>query len=311
MRRDPRAAVTAALTLALGLTLGGMPAHAQDGTLCVLLTPEEVAAALGGGIVSTGDGNSLEQCLYLSDAAGGYSNLSVSHILLSPNEQSSIAEMAEIWQSGGVETVVGGLPARQEEGSVYVFPDLRSAIWLKASAGDDIDVATAVKSLAELAVSRLGSVALPTAMPVPSFVGDPELTALYPAQIAGEPVKLRTIAGPELASESADMSAKIEALLAGHGKTLGDFSLGTADSYEPTYTLIAIRVKGADISTMTSELLTLLGLTPEQVASLEPTQMAGKDVLKAPSGVFYPKNDVLWSISAQEPTFTEIMQHLP
>ncbi len=117
------------------------------------------------------------------------------------------------------------------------------------------------------------------------------------------------------------------------GKTIDDLSIAfgsfpTEDSFGD---ITAVRLKGADIAQFKDDLLPLLFndvLDPQQT----PTIIAGKNVivvtdgpLESPSpsasvdpyavgtdrAYMYPKGEVLWFVSADEPALTEVFQKLP
>lgn|GEM_PF-1929047 len=208
---------------------------------------------------------------------------------------------------------------------------------------DSVDVPTALMSIAETGLPRLASIALPpepTIEPEPSFFGDAELTAMIPTEIGGYPVDVQTLSGADILAQTdpSDVDAvdQLQALadqLAGIGKTINDLSLAfasfpTEDSFGD---ITAVRLKGADIASVTNDLLPLLLtdiLDPQQT----PAVIAGKDVIIVTDGPLptgspdpsadpfaigadrayvYPNGEVLWFVTVTEPELTEVFQKLP
>jgi hypothetical protein len=121
------------------------------------------------------------------------------------------------------------------------------------------------------------------------------------------------------------------------GKSINDLSLAfgsfpTEDSFGD---ITAVRLKGADISSVTNDLLPLL-LTDVLDPVQTPIVIAGKNVTIVTDGPLessppslapgatvdpytvtpdryyvYPKGEVLWFVSADEPALTEVFQKLP
>lgn len=208
---------------------------------------------------------------------------------------------------------------------------------------DSVDVPTALMSIAETGLPRLASIALPpepTVEPEPSFFGDAELSALIPAEIGGYPVDIQTLSGADILAQTdpsdADAVDQLNALddaLASMGKQISDLSLAfasfpTEDSFGD---ITAVRLKGADIASVTDDLLPLL-LTDIVDPQQTPTVIAGKDVIIVTDGPLasdspdpsadpfdigtdrayvYPKGEVLWFVTVTEPQLTEVFQKLP
>ena len=212
---------------------------------------------------------------------------------------------------------------------------------------DQVDVPAALMSLAEAALPRLASIPIPptpTDEPAPSFYGDSVLAAMVPTEIGGSPVDVQTLSGADILAQSdpSDVygQAQLQALedkLAGMGKSINDVSLAfgsfpTADSFGD---ITAVRVKGADVASVVDDLLPLL-LTDVVDPVQTPTVIAGKNVTivtdgplqsLAPAGspdpsadpyavapdraYVYPKGEVLWFVTADEPALTEVFQKLP
>jgi len=158
----------------------------------------------------------------------------------------------------------------------------------------------------------------PTPFAAPSFVGDAQLVALFPATIAGEALQTQSINGNELASvANAEAIAQLTAGLTLIGKTLDDLSLGFG-SYS-NGAINAVRIKGVDAATVAPQLLPLIlndMAEPVQTAATE----AGKSVIRVTDGpdspeanarYIYLHDDIIWDVEAPEPDLTEIFQNLP
>ncbi|MET0772454.1 MAG: hypothetical protein ABWZ82_05160, partial [Candidatus Limnocylindrales bacterium] len=131
------------------------------GGVCGLLSVDEVSNALGTALTPNDMG---QACTYGGDvAAGDLTGMTIA-VLLGEDQ----ATAAEQMRSGGAtELTVAGLPALQapnqelpsgvRRSMVVVFPDADTSLIVSADAAPAIDIAAAVRALAELAVPRLGS----------------------------------------------------------------------------------------------------------------------------------------------------------
>jgi hypothetical protein len=304
MARTRRTIAIATLTSAMAVTLlVGPGARAQDFPFCAILSAAEVSAAVGAEVAPTyGDDRS---CTYGSSAEDVFTMLSVTN----GGTQMTIAK--EIY-TDGEDTTVAGQPAYLLAGG------FSNVLYIDRGDGDtlsfqllgqpeSVDPAAALVGLGELAFPRLGTLVIPT--PTPFVQQDPELAALFPADIGGTPVTVETMTeGLTLAEEQ---RAQVEQLLGSQGKTLDDLSAGFAFGMDPQYFIYALRVKGADASALRDPFLAMSGAA----GAPTPAQVAGKDVMVATisdqTQHVYAKGDVLWLVGAQEPILTEIFQKLP
>ncbi len=247
---------------------------------------------------------------------------------------------------------LGGRTAYYDADSTILFVDEGAngqlfVLQLFGSPPDSVDVPSALMTLAEAALPRLPSIpipATPTDGPEPSLYGDSVLAAMVPTEIGGSPVDTSTMSGADILAQAdpsdvygqAQLQA-LEAQLAGMGKSINDLSLAfgsfpTADSFGD---ITAVRLKGADIASVTNDLLPLL--LPDVVDPVQtPIVIAGKNVIiisdgplqsLAPTGspdpsadpyavasdraYIYPKGEVLWFVTADEPALSEVFQKLP
>ena len=188
------------------------------------------------------------------------------------------------------------------------------------------DLQNALVSLADLALPRLAALPLPsprpTPTPQPSYAGDPELEALFPAEIAGEAVTVISMGGDGLAAQTPqEQIDAINQALAAQGKSINDLSVATASLTDAT--IRAFRVRGADAAALAPALLAIY-LGPISDARQTTSTVAGKPVTRVTGGplpdtddpaqqrlYLYPRNDVLWFVSGYEPKLTEIIGKLP
>jgi cyclophilin family peptidyl-prolyl cis-trans isomerase len=162
----------------------------------------------------------------------------------------------------------------------------------------------------------------PTALPEPSFVGDPELAAMFPAQLGGAPLSVRSWTGRELLAQAGGGSPgmdEMEAALETQGKTLDDLTLASAqtETNRGFANVVAIRVKGADAASF----LTRLGALITGYADLQatPGQVGGKQLSVLTDGpdngqgrsYGYGNGEVLWLIQADDPLLEELLAALP
>ena len=128
---------------------------------------------------------------------------------------------------------------------------------------EGVDLEGLLVGLAELVLPRLAGLPLPTpeslataqpqgtTAPLPSFVPDTELEALFPTEVAGETVSVRSFRGDVLAAQfdpsNPDQQAALDAIdaaLSGQGKSLDDVSYASASGGFGS--IIAVRVRGGD-----------------------------------------------------------------
>jgi hypothetical protein len=318
--------VAAVVSLALILVVAIAPvAQAQSPTpsqFCTVLTPQEVSTALGVD-VTIADSTDID-CTYNSDfAAGTFTSLNVRF------EDSFDLEIMKSVFTDATEITVAGQPALITADSSLLYTSLPNGgaltLQLVGSAADGVDVAAAMTSLAELAVPRLASIALPTAEPVPSiptYHQDPELEAQFPATVGGQPIEVQSVAGDMVSQVLGNNPEDLQQLtdfLSSIGKSVADLSVGVGFvTGPPAASIIAVRIKGTDMASITPQIMPLLtsNLTDPQQT---PAQVGGKNVTKlneagAPdeqAQYIYPHGDVLWTVSSVDPALTEIFGALP
>jgi hypothetical protein len=172
-----------------------------------------------------------------------------------------------------------------------------------------VDPRTALESLGTLAFPRLATLVIPTPTALVVVQQDPELAARFPTDIAGTPVQVQTMtAGLTVEPEQ---QAQVDQLLSSQGKTLADVSSGFAFNMDPPFSIIALRVKGADANALRDPFLAMSGME----GAATPIQVGGKDAVVASvegqTQHVYAKDDVIWVVYAEEPILTEIFQELP
>ena len=292
---------------------------ASPSPFCAVLTPEEIASTLGIE-VSVSDSTDVD-CTYQADFESGvFLLVNVRH------EDGTVEELKEFF-TDHTDVTVAGRPAILALDATLLFVGLDDGLFtvqLVGSPAEGIDQAAAITSLAETALPRLASIPLPTAepepsaFPMPSFVGDPELVALFPATLGGAPLEIQSLTGQELAAsgDPEDM-ASVEAALAAFGKTMDDMSF--AFGFSADGSIVAIRVKDVDALAIFEQLLPLLLEGVDEPVQTR-TTIAGKSVVKVTDGpdtdgadaqYLYPKDDVIWQVIATEPVLTEAFTGLP
>ncbi len=352
-RRVLAVVTTAVFALSLGIASAGL---AQDATLdpgvtiepdatpspfCGVLTADEATAALG--VPLTIGTSSETDCSYDSD----FQTSDVS--LNARREDGPISDdYPKSYYPDGVDLQVAGHVAFYVADGTILFVDEGSndqlfVLQLFGTPPDSIDVQAALTALAEQGLPRLAGIPLPpepSVAPEPSYLGDAELEALMPTEIAGVPVDVESMSfaeylGPIDPGDTASQDAlkQLQDALATRGKTIDDLSMGFASfATEDAFGgITAVRLKGADIAQFQDDLLPLLlndVFDPQQT----PTTIAGKPViivtdgpLESPSpsasvdpyavgtdrAYMYPKDEILWFVSAEEPALTEVFQKLP
>ena len=303
----------------------GSPATPQT---CGVLTADEVSAALGQTLtVVSGDPT---DCEFDADyAAGNYLSLYTSVQSGDLDTMRTLMCMAVASSASpapcGVDLQVAEAQALYLPDSmgtllyVALSPDNLFNIQLIGDPADGVDKQAAVTGLAEKAMGRLASMPLPTPEPAASqqaLEGAPDLEALVPAQIGGVDVTIQSMSSNDL-NQSGQVPAEFTAALSSIGKTMDDVSLAYAyvGSTPETYaTITAFQVRGADMSALQATLLPIL-YTDQTIDPGTATQVAGKNVTSTSiSGTLtylYPHNDILWVVTAVDPSLTEIFQKLP
>jgi cyclophilin family peptidyl-prolyl cis-trans isomerase len=162
----------------------------------------------------------------------------------------------------------------------------------------------------------------PTPTPEPSFVGDPELMALFPTQLAGQPVEIVSRTGTELVGQFGEDDPGLAALgsvLDAKGKTFGDFTLASTsvESDGGPGAITAVRIRELELGPLLGELAPLL--TGYVNLETSPAEIAGKQVSVLTDGpdngqaraYGYVSGDVLWVVFAEGPLLEEIVAALP
>ena len=291
------------------------PQVVAPSAMCLVLSPQEVTDALAVAVAIT-DGDDIE-CTYESaPAEGAYSG---ALLVSSRRSTNSLDDFESFFETQ--ETEVAGRPALFSPGvysrELYVSTpeDGMYTLQVVGTIGDGLDHQTVMTQLATLALSRLPGIApLPTEEPARTFSSDPELEAKFPTQVGGVPLTVSSFALTDVGSGS-EISPALQAALDAAGKTLADVRVGIGYLQDGSATSIAaVQVKGADAATLKSVLLPAL-FAGQTMGAETALQVAGKDVTSlALSGYvayLYPKDDILWAVSAVEPALTEIFQYLP
>jgi hypothetical protein len=278
---------------------------------CALLTPEEVGAALGAEVTAAG---SFESCNWSSSSLdGSFWSASAGWA------GSTIDDLKTVWPEG-VDLTVGGRPAyyAPDIGSLYVDTEdgvvMLTAFGFAAD-GTMVDAQAVLTGLGELTVERSGGL-LPPA-PLPTFDSSmfhqaPDLEALFPSSVAGQPITVQSLRGQAILDGGDEAFVReLEAMLAEQGRTLDDVSVAFGGAGDDA--IIAVRVMGGDPSA--SATLLIEGVSGMEGIEPEAGQVAGKDVLIASAGeqtwYVYPQGETVWVIAAQEPALTEILTALP
>ncbi len=314
---------------------------ATPSPFCGVLTTDEASAALG--VTLTVGTSSDTDCSYDSD----FTTSDVS--LNARREDGPLSDdYPKSYYPDGVDLQVAGHVAYFVADTPILFVDEGSnnqlfVLQLFGTPPDSIDVQAALTGLAEAGLPRLAGIPLPpepSFAPEPSYFGDAELEALMPTEIAGAPVDIQSMSGADILAQadptdtaSQDILQQLQDALATKGKTMDDLSVAFASfATEDAFGgITAVRLKGADIAQFKDDLLPLLlndVLDPQQT----PTTIAGKPVIIVTDGpleslspgasldpyavgsdraYMYPKGEILWFVSADEPALTEVFQKLP
>jgi hypothetical protein len=345
-RRVPAAVSVALLLLALG---GPAASLAQDATgepdatpspFCSVLTASEASSALG---TTLAVGTSSEtDCSYDSD-------FETSDVSLIAQREDGPIDDPKSYYPDGVDIQVDGHAAYYDEtyGPILFVDEGANGqlfvLQLFGTPPEEVDIQAALTSLASTGLPRLASIPLPpepSLEPEPSYLGDSELAALFPTEIAGSPVDVQTYAGSDILASAdpgdttdQDRLQQLQDILTSKGKTMDDVSeaFGSFPTEDAFGYIIAVRIKGLDIGELKDALLPLQltdALDPQQT----PTTIAGKDVFIVTDGpldtstpdpsadpyavgsdraYMYAKDDVLWFVAANEPELTEVFGKLP
>ena len=201
-----------------------------------------------------------------------------------------------------------------------------------------IGLASAFLVIAVVSAACGGSSATPApavgATPTPGVAGavpsghpDNDLAALFPKTVAGAPLTVTTRTGQDFAASSGQGDETAQAqekqltdFVASQGKSISDFSIGFGGGRTPegeTYIVEAFRLKGGDANAVETALLPLLaagGPAPQtsqvQVGGRTMSKVLGLAAVGGQDAYLYPKNDVVWLVSATDPILTEIANQL-
>ena len=195
--------------------------------------------------------------------------------------------------------------------------------WSDYTGVSTADAAAALSQVMEAALPRMSSItfAEPTQQPGRSIVPDPDLAALFPTTIGGQPVTASTRIRPATCSSTSRPDPKAQAAvqqitdqLSAQGKTVDDMSFGSGQVTlgDKSATIPAFRVKGGDAAQFVDAALALTASGQADPRS-STTQVAGRDVTVTQDGdagaksYIFPSGEVLWFVTADEPTLSEII----
>lgn len=306
MARMRRTIATVTVSWAMAVSvLAGPVARAQDFPFCAILAAEEVSAALGVELAPNfGDDR---HCNYVASDQGVFTALYVTN-------GGTRMDIAKSLYADGEDVTVAGQPGwlRTSDFDSHLYLDRGDGDTLSfqlLSPASGVDTRAALEALGAIAFPRLGTLVIPTPTPLVIVQQDPELAARFPTEIGGTPVQVQTMS--QGLTVEPEQQAQVDELLASQGKTLADVSTGFAFSMDPAYSIIALRVQGANASALRDPFLAIGGME----GAATPIQIGGKDVLAAtiegqPQHV-YTKDDVIWVVYAEEPLLTEVFQKLP
>ncbi len=306
-RRSPRPTLAMIPGLALAMTLAVAPgAQAQDG-FCALLTEAEVGQAFGDPVVAE---PSFDSCTWSSDDAEGF------FTFVSAYWDSLPMAARQASATNGQPLTVGGHEAFFEPDYDTLYIQLDQGVLAISGSVEQGDSLLPLRQLGEAAVGRAAQLPAPaTPEPAPSFEADEELEALFPDSIGGQPLQVQTATGEDIFLQSDDSEAlqQMEELLVANGLAPSDLSIGIAYPSDMSSSVTALRFPGADASVFVDGVITSIG--GGEAAERSDAQIAGKDVIKLTIGdlvqYLYPRDEVIWAVTAQEPTLTEIFESLP
>jgi len=201
-------------------------------------------------------------------------------------------------------------------GRVIEGMDVVDAIAAMPNSGEPDN--TALEPVKILSAS-VGQVTLPPE-PIP---GDPDLEAMMPAEVNGEPFEARSDNGQELTAEIPDgdpFGDEIKAALALLGATIADMSLGggSVGTEGAGLSITGLRVQGVDAAAIEQTLLpVLLGFADLQQT---PSSVGGKDVRITTDGpdsdttqrfYVYGAGDTVFVVQGTEPYLADAITKLP
>lgn len=340
LRHAGAAALPAVLALVAGLQGTGL---AQDATeepaatpspFCSVLTTQEASTALG--VAITLGSSSATDCSYDSD----FRTSDVS--LIASRADGPIDGDPHSDYPDGVALVIADHAGWYVPADTILFLDEQAhdqlfVLQLFGSPPDSVDIQAALTTLAADALPRLPSIPLPAApsvYPEPSYLGSPELEALMPRTVDGVSLEVQTRSGADIRAgtdpadtEAQDLLGQLQAIAASQGRTLDDLAIGygslsTDDAYVD---IVAVRIAGADITKVASELLPLMlpdlldpRTTPTTIGGRAaflvtdgppPTPGASIDPYD-PVSTMIPSGDVVWFVSGVEPALRDTIAQL-
>jgi hypothetical protein len=331
MRLHGVLATLAVLAIAMATTA---PAAAQGpltpvpGAFCTLLTSDEVSAAFGVPMELTGI--SGKSCSW---TPVGMSTTDASLVpSLLPGTLADNKKYFKDFPGGIKDITVGGQPgllrvhkdATGNHGSIFAeaLDQVLEMDWDDYAGVSKADLKAALTQVMGAALPRMSSItfAEPTQQPGPSLVPDPDLAALFPATIGGQPVTVNTMQASYILSffaSSPEAQGAIQHLsdqLAAQGKTVDDLSYGNTQVTldDKSVSIQALRVKGGDAAAIMDA---TLALTTSQMTSPQTStaQVAGRDVTVTQDGdagtktYALPSGEVIWFVQADEPALSEVI----
>lgn len=347
MRPAPRRLSSLLLGVALATTAFAGPVGAQDETSepteslapaeCSLLTVDEVSTALGEAFTLVdGDGSS---CQFDGDyPSGRFISLFLS-VAQGTTRQEIVSFLCSSTESpapdASTEPCGADVPVGSSTGA-YIPEGFGTMLYVDTGTGDLLNLQLvgdpvegvvkldALTSLGALALPRLASLPQPeetAEVPDQTFLPDADLEALFPTEIGGTQLTIESRRGSD-AFQDSDIPQEILDALATQGKTLDDMSVasGYAFNADGTFVLItAIRVMGGDAAAFADTFVSVFndGAAPAEQTQ---TQLSGKDVTVVRPTTdstddqlqyVYPKDDVVWVVSAAEPALSEAFSKLP
>lgn len=159
----------------------------------------------------------------------------------------------------------------------------------------------------------LPSLGLPGSFTLPSFSSDTELEAMFPTEVGGKPLTVRSMSGADfMAFGGAGMSPALNKL----GKTPADMSVAFGGTADASIVVIAFRIQG----TQADQFLSAYIATAQQAqgATITDASFSGKAAKKVVSPAqtvyIYLHGDVTWTVGGPaltDATLNEIFSKLP
>lgn len=186
----------------------------------------------------------------------------------------------------GEATTVADLPAWTSDEALWVDLGVRLLVVQPMWWPVDTSRPTGafLRSIAERVIERVpADLANPT--PAPTPLGDTDLGGLFPSELKEAPVTVQTVAGADLAGMLGDPGRLelIESVLAEHGRTFDDLSMGVADLFnanDRSGSIIAIRVRGADAASFGIPLLLAVQGVPDLPIGQTRTTIGDREVMR-------------------------------